>query len=74
MVMLSRLVFMQRTPTSANFLASYLYLTSNRNFLPGAGKLTYLRTPQAREDIRIETGIEQGSLELLRTAKVPHLS
>lgn len=30
------------------------------DFIPGAGKLTYLRTPQAREDIRIETGIEQG--------------
>ena len=32
-----------------------------RNFIPGAGKLTYLRTPQPREDIRVETGIEQGS-------------
>ena len=31
------------------------------NFIPGAGKLTYLRTPTPSADIRVETGIEQGS-------------
>lgn len=28
-------------------------------FLPGAGQLVYLRTPQATDNIRVETGVRQ---------------
>ena len=52
-----------KTPPGApcnGFVGSHTSPDVRSNFLPGAGKLTYLRTPQAREDIRIETGIEQG--------------
>ena len=30
------------------------------NFMPGAGKLHYLSTPESRSDLRIETGVRQG--------------
>jgi 3-methylcrotonyl-CoA carboxylase alpha subunit len=34
----------------------------NANFMPGAGKLKYLKTPTLESDgsIRVETGVEQG--------------
>lgn len=31
------------------------------NFMPGAGPLIHLSTPQGSEDIRIETGVRQGT-------------
>lgn len=30
------------------------------NFLPGAGPLTYVCTPEAQPSLRIETGVRQG--------------
>ena len=32
----------------------------NNSFMPGAGPLDYLATPEAGEDVRIETGVRQG--------------
>lgn len=32
----------------------------NNNFMPGAGPLHYISTPTATDDIRIETGVQQG--------------
>merc|ERR550539_2144504 len=32
----------------------------NNSFMPGAGPLHYLATPQAGEDVRIETGVREG--------------
>lgn len=32
----------------------------DNNFMPGAGPLVYLTTPQATQDVRIETGVMQG--------------
>ena len=32
----------------------------DNNFMPGAGPLRYLCTPNPRADIRIETGVRQG--------------
>jgi len=31
------------------------------NFMPGAGRLRYLATPSPRRDLRIETGVRQGT-------------
>merc|ERR1719433_1433200 len=32
----------------------------NNSFMPGAGPLDYLSTPEAAEDVRIETGVREG--------------
>lgn len=32
----------------------------NNQFLPGAGKLEYLKTPLNSSDVRVETGVRQG--------------
>ena len=32
----------------------------NNSFMPGAGPLDYLATPEAAEDVRIETGVREG--------------
>lgn len=32
------------------------------NFMPGAGILQYLATPEPRTDLRIETGVRQGTV------------
>ena len=32
----------------------------NNSFMPGAGPLDHLSTPEAGEDVRIETGVRQG--------------
>ena len=32
----------------------------DNNFMPGAGPLIHLSTPQPAEDVRIETGVRQG--------------
>lgn len=34
------------------------------NFMPGAGPLTHLSTPAAADDVRIETGVRQGTLKI----------
>lgn len=31
------------------------------NFMPGAGPLNYLYTPEPSENVRIETGVRQGN-------------
>ena len=36
-----------------------IYAEEN-SFMPGAGPLDYLATPEAAEDIRIETGVREG--------------
>ncbi len=37
----------------------------NNNFLPGAGPLLHLSTPQGDQCTRIETGVREGTLHLL---------
>ena len=32
----------------------------DNNFMPGAGTLSHLSTPQADQHVRIETGVRQG--------------
>ena len=33
----------------------------DNNFMPGAGPLVHLSTPQASDTVRIETGVRQGA-------------
>lgn len=37
----------------------------NNNFLPGAGPLLHLSTPQGDQCTRIETGVREGTLHLM---------
>ena len=39
----------------------------DNNFMPGAGPLIHLSTPQADQDTRIETGVRQGKMSLLKS-------
>ena len=38
----------------------------DNNFMPGAGPLIHLSTPQPAKDVRIETGVRQGKYESVR--------
>ena len=38
----------------------YLYFSE---FLPGAGPLIHLSTPDPADDVRIDTGVEQGQFD-----------
>ena len=34
----------------------------DNDFMPGAGPLVYLSTPEPSDDVRIETGVRQGAV------------
>ena len=36
----------------------------DNNFMPGAGPLTHLSTPEPAKDVRIETGVRQGKWQV----------
>merc|ERR1719228_315677 len=47
-------------PLSGHSFEARIYAEDpNNSFMPGAGPLTYLATPQPAEDVRIETGVRQ---------------
>ena len=45
---------------SPSFEARIYAEDPNNSFMPGAGPLDYLATPEAAEDVRIETGVREG--------------
>lgn len=50
----------QLSPKGHSFEARIYAEDPDNNFLPGAGPLIHLSTPEPSEDIRIETGVRQG--------------
>lgn len=50
----------QLSPKGHSFEARIYAEDPDNNFLPGAGPLVYLKTPEPSEEIRIETGVRQG--------------
>lgn len=48
-------------PLRGHAFEARIYAENPRGgFLPGAGPLLYLQTPEASTDVRIETGVRQG--------------
>ena len=43
----------------------------DNNFMPGAGPLIHLSTPQPAKDVRIETGVRQGKCPSVRALNSP---
>ncbi|PIK41446.1 hypothetical protein BSL78_21716 [Apostichopus japonicus] len=50
----------QLSPRGHSFEARIYAEDPDNNFLPGAGPLIHLSTPEPSEDVRIETGVRQG--------------